>query len=152
MNIEEFTSCLRTQEFRKREHHRQHFRLFSKFLFCCFLLNFICFQGTHHCHNDDVGCDFEYQHHFQLLFSPMMLVVDGAVTNSNDTIAMFAFRQAFNNFTGSNWYSNNDPCGATSEFQTLQFLFLVDFLPVISSSFSLDRIDMFQWKRHSNVG
>jgi hypothetical protein len=119
MNIEEFTSCLRTQEFRKREHHHDHFRLFSKFLFCCFLLNFIHFQGTHHCHNDDVGCDhFEFQHHFQLSFSSTMsLIVVGAVTNPNDTIAMFAFRQAFNNFSSSNWYLNNDPCGATSEFQ-----------------------------------
>jgi hypothetical protein len=80
-------------------------------------LNFICFQGIHHRHNGDVGYDFECQHSFQLSFSSsMMFVVDGAVTNPNDMTAMFAFRQAFNNFTGSNWYSNNDPCGATSEF------------------------------------
>jgi hypothetical protein len=55
----------------------------------------------------------------------MMMIVDGAVTNPNDTIAMVAFRQSFNNFTGSNWYSNNDPCGATSEFQKLCYFFVL---------------------------
>jgi hypothetical protein len=79
-------------------------------------LNFICFQGTHHCHNDDIGYDYECHHHFQLSFSSMMMAVDGAVTNANDTIAMFAFRQALSFSYSSNWDSNNDPCGATSEF------------------------------------
>jgi hypothetical protein len=44
--------------------------------------------------------------------------VDAApVTNSNDMTAMLAFRQSFNNFTFSNWYSSNDPCGSPREFQ-----------------------------------
>jgi hypothetical protein len=46
--------------------------------------------------------------------SVVFCVVDALVTNSNDTTAMLAFRRTFNNFTGSNWYSNGDPCASPS--------------------------------------
>jgi hypothetical protein len=38
-----------------------------------------------------------------------------ALTNASDLSAMLSLRQCFKNFTGSNWYSSDDPCAGTSK-------------------------------------
>jgi hypothetical protein len=76
----------------------------------------------HDDYRDDVTIDGHHQQQLQLSFSLSTIVVD-AVTNTNDTIAMFAFRQAFNNFTGSNWYLTNDPCAPSPGESDFVFFF-----------------------------
>jgi hypothetical protein len=95
---------------------------FSIFSYCIFLI-LICisFHDVHHCQQnyDRCGCRLHHVPLSTTTFSfshscSFSMIVD-AVTNANDTIAMLAFRQSFNNFTASDWYSNDDPC--SREFQ-----------------------------------
>jgi hypothetical protein len=79
--------------------------------YCFLLLNFILFHDIYH--QDGDGCDrFECGH--RLPVSPMLtvLLIDAQTTNSNDTTAMIALRNSFNNFNGSNWNVSGDPCGS----------------------------------------
>jgi hypothetical protein len=92
-------------------------RSFPRLLFCCLLL-LICIS-LHDNHRDNVAAggtldvveSGEDGGSLQWSFSKSLsTVVDATFTNANDTTAMLAFRESFNNFTGSNWYSSDDPC------------------------------------------
>jgi hypothetical protein len=88
---------------------------FTVFHLLLLLMMFCISFDVIHDRNANNGCESCESDRLQLLSSSSMsFFVDSAFKNQNDTIAMLAFRQSFNNFTNSNWTSSNDPCAVPS--------------------------------------